>query len=44
MEIIVEIIFHLVGKWIERRNKTKNRPVPKIVGSVPYHPVKKWPS
>ncbi len=44
MEIIVEIVFHIIGKWIERRNKKKNRPVPKIVGSVPYHPVRKWPS
>jgi hypothetical protein len=44
MEIILEVIFGLIGAWVERRKKKKNRPIPKIVGSVPYHPVKKWPS
>ncbi|WP_275944935.1 hypothetical protein [Bradyrhizobium sp. dw_411] len=43
MEIILEVVFGLIGAWVEHRKK-KNRPVPKIVGSVPYHPVRKWPS
>ncbi len=41
MQIILEIFFHIIGEWFERRKKRQSRPVPKIVGSVPYCPLKR---
>jgi hypothetical protein len=41
MEIVLEIILHAIGHWVHRKKPAK--PVPKIVGSVPYCPLTATP-
>jgi hypothetical protein len=44
MAIILELVFNLVVEIYCWRKKRNARPVPKIIGSVPYHPLRRWPS
>jgi hypothetical protein len=40
MDVFLEIILHIVAHWVHRK-KQKDKPLPKIVGSVPYCPLKR---
>jgi hypothetical protein len=42
--IFLEIIIDVIVELYRRRQKRKARPIPKIVGSVPYHPVRRRPT
>jgi hypothetical protein len=44
MAIFLEIIINVIVELYLRRKKRNARPIPKIVGSVPYHPLRRWPS
>jgi hypothetical protein len=44
MVSFLEIILDVIVEIYHRRKKHNARPVPKIVGSVPYHPLRRWPS